>query len=88
MLDVAVHVGTLVAVILYFWRDVFGMISALSRIFRQISNRRKLDAEFWLFCKLVLATLPVIGAGFYVNKFFGPEIRAETGFSDRVISYF
>ena len=75
MLDVAVHVGTLMAVILYFWRDVFGMVSALSRIFQQISNRRKLDAEFWLFCKLVLATLPVIGAGFYVNKYMGADLR-------------
>ena len=26
MLDVAVHVGTLLAVILYFWRDIFGMV--------------------------------------------------------------
>ena len=75
MLDVAVHVGTLVAVILYFWRDVFGMISALSRIFQQISNRRKLDAEFWLFCKLVLATLPAIGVGLYVNKYMGANLR-------------
>jgi undecaprenyl-diphosphatase len=75
MLDVAVHVGTLVAVILYFWRDVFGMVSALSRIFQQISNRRKLDAEFWLFCKLVLATLPVIAVGLYVNKYMGANLR-------------
>ena len=75
MLDVAVHVGTLVAVILYFWRDVFGMVSALSRIFQQISKRRKLDAEFWLFCKLVLATLPAIGVGLYVNKYMGANLR-------------
>ena len=75
MLDVAVHVGTLVAVILYFWRDVFGMVSALSRIFQHILNRRKLDAEFWLFCKLVLATLPAIGVGLYVNKYMGANLR-------------
>lgn len=75
MLDVAVHVGTLVAVILYFWRDVFGMVSALSRIFQQILNYRKLDAEFWLFCKLVLATLPAIAVGLYVNKYMGANLR-------------
>ncbi len=75
MLDVAVHVGTLVAVILYFWRDVFGMASALSRIFQQILNYRKLDAEFWLFCKLVLATLPAIAVGLYVNKYMGANLR-------------
>jgi len=75
MLDVAVHVGTLVAVILYFWRDVFGMASALSRIFQQILNYRKLDAEFWLFCKLVLAALPAIAVGLYVNKYMGANLR-------------
>ena len=68
MLDVAVHVGTLLAVILYFWRDIFGMALAVLRTYRQITNHRKLEAEFWLFCKLTLATLPAIGIGFYVNS--------------------
>jgi undecaprenyl-diphosphatase len=62
-------------VILYFWRDVFGMASALSRIFQQILNYRKFDAEFWLFCKLVLAALPAIGVGLYVNKYMGANLR-------------
>ena len=75
MLDVAVHVGTLLAVILYFWRDILGMALAVFRIYRQISNHRKLGAEFWLFCKLVLATLPTIGVGFYVNKYMGADLR-------------
>ncbi len=75
MMDVAVHVGTLVAVMLYFWRDVFGMVRSLARIFGQIENHRKFDAEFWLFCKLLLATLPAIVAGFYVNKYMGVNLR-------------
>jgi undecaprenyl-diphosphatase len=75
MLDVAVHVGTLLAVMLYFWRDILGMVAAVFRIYRQISNHRKLGAEFWLFCKLVLATLPTIGVGFYVNKYMGADLR-------------
>jgi undecaprenyl-diphosphatase len=75
MLDVAVHVGTLLAVILYFWRDIFGMTSAVLRTYRQIMNHRRLDAEFWLFCKLTLATLPAIGVGFYVNKYMGADLR-------------
>ena len=56
MMDVAVHVGTLLAVLLYFWRDISGMTWSLLRVFRQIESRRKFDAEFWLFCKLALAT--------------------------------
>jgi undecaprenyl-diphosphatase len=51
------------------------MVSALFRIFQQISNQRNLDAEFWLFCKLVLATLPAIGVGLYVNKYMGANLR-------------
>ena len=38
MMDVAVHVGTLAAVIIYFWRDILGMITALFRIFQQMVN--------------------------------------------------
>ena len=75
MLDVAVHVGTLLAVILYFWRDILGMALAVLRTYRQITNHRKLEAEFWLFCKLTLATLPAIGFGFYVNRYMGADLR-------------
>ena len=75
LMDVAVHVGTLVAVMLYFWRDMIGMTGALARSFRQLSNQRKLDYEFWLFVKLVLATLPVIVAGFLVNEYMGADLR-------------
>jgi len=75
MMDVAVHVGTLMAVMLYFWRDIFGMATASLRIFRQMADHRKFDAEFWLFCKLIIATLPVILVGFYVNKYMGTNLR-------------
>ena len=40
-----------------------------------MNHRRKLDAEFWLFCKLTLATLPAIGVGLYVNKYMGADLR-------------
>ena len=75
MMDVAVHVGTLAAVIIYFWRDILGMVMALFRIFQQMANHRKFDEEFWLLCKLVIATLPTIMAGFYVNKYMGADLR-------------
>ena len=75
MMDVAVHVGTLMAVMLYFWRDIFGMATASSRVFRQMADHREFDAEFWLFCKLIIATLPVILVGFYVNKYLGTNLR-------------
>ncbi|MBT3990464.1 MAG: undecaprenyl-diphosphate phosphatase [Rhodospirillaceae bacterium] len=75
LMDVAVHVGTLLAVMLYFWRDMIGMTGALIRTFGQVANRRRFDPEYWLFLKLVLATLPVIVAGFLVNKYMGADLR-------------
>ena len=56
VIDVAVHVGTLFAVILYFWRDVSQAILGLPRLLRG-----KIDTPgarlAWL---LILATIPVI----------------------------
>ena len=75
MMDVAVHVGTLLAVMLYFWRDIIGMTRSLARSFGQLSDRRKVDNEFWLFFKLILATLPVIVAGYLVNHYIGADLR-------------
>jgi len=54
LMDVAVHVGTLFAVLIYFWRDIFGMIGG--------ALRPKSDG-FQLAFKLVIASIPVIIAG-------------------------
>jgi undecaprenyl-diphosphatase len=70
-IDVAVHVGTLFAVILYFWRDIFDLtIGAL----RLLSGRR--DPRTLLVVRLAIATLPVIAAGFVVSRYFPHGIRS------------
>ena len=76
LLDVAVHVGTLMAVMLYFYRDLATMTGAMFRSFKQISTRRPLDPEFWLVWKLVIATLPVILAGYLMNTYLGGAFRS------------
>lgn len=55
-LDVAVHVGTLGAVILYFWTDVKGVAAGSLRLLRG-----KVDTQgaFWALC-LIIATIPVV----------------------------
>ncbi len=58
MLDVAVHVGTLGAVLLYFWRDVWQMLAGLVR---RIAGRRNPGARLALL--IVAATVPVVVAG-------------------------
>lgn len=59
VIDVAVHVGTLFAVILYFWADVRLAAVGLTRLLRG-----KIDTQgaFLALC-LVLATIPVIIIG-------------------------
>ena len=76
LIDVAVHVGTLMAVMLYFYRDLATMTGAMFRSFKQISTRRPLDPEFWLVWKLVIATLPVILAGYLMNTYLGGAFRS------------
>lgn len=59
MLDIAVHVGTLLAVITYFYKDLWSMTKSVhkphSEGFRMMRN-------------VVIASIPVIIAGFIINK--------------------
>ena len=59
IIDVAVHVGTLFAVILYFWTDVRIALGGLTRLIRG-----KIDTQgaFLALC-LILATIPVVIVG-------------------------
>jgi len=73
LLDVAVHVGTLGAVVLYFWRDIFDMIAG---IFSLLKGKNHPGAK--LFGALFLASLPVVGAGYYVNEYYDDAWRSMT----------
>jgi undecaprenyl-diphosphatase len=75
MIDVAVHVGTLFAVIIYFWRDLLSFIFALLRSFNLMATRRRVDSEFGVMVNLIVATLPVIGAGFLVDMYYQDFLR-------------
>ncbi|MCR9109725.1 MAG: undecaprenyl-diphosphate phosphatase [Rhodobacteraceae bacterium] len=58
-LDVAVHVGTLLAVVLYFWSDVKAVSQGLGRLIR---GRIDTQGAFWALC-LIIATIPVVALG-------------------------
>ena len=62
--DVSVHVGTLGAVLFYFWRDVREMILGL---FKGLNGRPDQGTRMAL--SLVVATLPVVGVGYVINSF-------------------
>lgn len=59
-IDVAVHVGTLGAVVLYFWRDVRLGISGLPRLLSGKIDTQGAKLAFLL----LIATLPVVIVGF------------------------
>jgi undecaprenyl-diphosphatase len=62
-IDVAVHVGTLLAVVLYFWADVRLALVGCGRLVRG-----KVDTQgaFLALC-LILATIPVVIAGLIIK---------------------
>ena len=70
LIDVAVHIGTLGAVITYLWRDMWLMFTALTRI--GVGRR---DPGVRLFIMLAIATAPVIVAGLLVHRYAGGALR-------------
>ncbi len=73
VLTVAVHVGTLGAVVLYFWRDLGAMALGLWRL-----TRGRADAGARLAGYLIVGTVPVIIAGFAVNYYSPEGLRSIT----------
>lgn len=68
--DVAVHAGTLGAVVVYYWRDIWAMAAGLMRL---ITGRGGPGAR--LFGLVLLATLPVIVGGLLVKGFLGEALN-------------
>jgi undecaprenyl-diphosphatase len=67
--DVALHLGTLVAVVAYFWRDLIGLVTAWLRTLR---TRRVETAEERVAWFVVVATIPAAIVGF-----LGEDLIAE-----------
>ena len=67
--DVACHVGTLIAVLIYFRSDLARMIAALPRVFRPVDRDTRL---IWL---LVVGTIPAVIAGLAFNKLIEARMR-------------
>jgi undecaprenyl-diphosphatase len=70
VMDVAVHVGTLFAVILYFWRDLVMMVTGLGSAAR---GRKHEGARLSGF--LVVATAPVVIGGFFGQSLIENSLR-------------
>ena len=72
--DIALHVGTLIAVILYFWRDWLNLIS------KGLTKPKEREGK--LFWYLLLATIPGAAIGYLL------EHKAETVFRNPVLIAF
>ncbi len=71
--DVACHVGTLIAALIYFRREVASMIASLPRLFQPA---RDPDARMiWL---LAVGTIPAVVAGLLFNKGIEEHMRTPT----------
>lgn len=69
--DVVVHMGTLLAILVYFWRDVKGMFLALIKA-------RTGDPYFKLIGYIVLGTLPAVVVGLLAEDWLDANFRNVT----------
>jgi len=70
VMDVAVHVGTLGAVMLYFWRDLWTMTAGIVQLARGRGNPGARLAGY-----LIIGTLPAVAAGYLVHRYYPNGIR-------------
>ena len=63
-IDVATHVGTLLAVVIYFWRDVWRLVVGALELFKG-----KVTDDGKLAIYILLATIPAVAFGLFLKKF-------------------
>ena len=71
--DVAVHLGTLVAVIVYFWRDLMSLLKGLLQSFAGNHNE---DGR--LAINLLIASLPIVAIGLLLKSLVEGELRSAS----------
>jgi undecaprenyl-diphosphatase len=74
-MDVALHVGTLLAVLIYFWADVWAMITHFLKYCFQGFRKENFDDDVRLALSLVIATLPAVVVGFTLKKIGLDDLR-------------
>lgn len=82
LMDVAVHMGTLGAVMLYFRRDLWAMLVGLGR-----ALRGKRDPGAKLAALIVVATVPAVIAGYSMNVYLPDGIRSSTLVGWTILGY-
>ncbi len=77
--DIATHVGTLLALLVYFWKDIWNIIMAFFLSIGQIFTRKKLSPEMEksqkMMVYLLLATIPAIIFGVTLSDWLDAVFR-------------
>jgi len=68
--DVALHIGTLVAILSFFWREIAAMIAAIPSALRGAG-----DPTSRLIWRIVIGTLPVVVVGVLFNDYIEEHLR-------------
>lgn len=69
--DVAVHLGSLIAVMFYFRKDIVQLVSAW---FLHVGRQQKTAESDLAWC-IILATIPAVLLGLFINAWIGDAIR-------------
>ena len=75
VMDVAVHLGTLLAVIIYFWRDIYRLLFSVVKISLNTKSQSGINSDFLLLTKLFISSLPVIFIGLLLSKYLVINLR-------------
>jgi undecaprenyl-diphosphatase len=73
--DVALHLGTLVAVVAFFWRDLNRIARAFARSLVP-GGRNLADPDQRLAYLILASTIPAAGIGFLLEDFFETAVRS------------
>ena len=73
--DVALHLGTLVAVVSFFWRDLLRMARAFARSLSP-GERNLADPDQRLAYVILASTVPAALIGFFLEGFFETAVRS------------
>lgn len=75
-IDAASHLGTLAAVLAYFWRDVWRLIAGFARL---LAGRRDPSGapDRWgmLAVYIIVGTIPVVIVGYLIDRYVGEGLR-------------
>jgi undecaprenyl-diphosphatase len=71
--DVACHVGTLIAILVYFWPEILAMIRAIPRVGTLLGAQP--DPAAWMAFLIVIGTIPAVIVGLLLGQVIEERLR-------------